>query len=152
MNAPPAPVPPALLYVEDEENDVFFLRRALVRAEVTVRLTAVSDGEKAIASLAGRPPHEGRELPRLVLLDLNLPARSGFEVLEWLRRDSGLPPLHVVVFSSSGRPEDREKARRLGASDYVLKPTSSRQFVEVVRELRDRWLAPEGEATATATK
>ncbi len=134
---------PALFYVEDEDNDVFFLKRALGRAGVTVRLTSVTDGDKAIEYLSGRPPYEARELPRLVLLDLNLPARSGFEVLEWLRQQPGLSALPVVIFSSSGRPEDREKARRLGANDYMLKPASSAQFTALVTDLWTRWLSPE---------
>ena len=137
-----SPPPPALLYVEDEENDVFFLQRALARAGVVVRFQSVCDGGKAIACLAGEPPYAGRDLPDLVLLDLNLPVRSGFEVLEWLRRQPGLGAIPVVVFSSSGRAEDREKARSLGASDYLLKPASSQQLVEIVRELEAKWLGP----------
>ena len=137
-----SPPPPALLYVEDEENDVFFLQRALTRAEVSVRFQSVCDGGKAIAYLAGEPPYAGRELPDLVLLDLNLPVRSGFEVLEWLRRQPGLAATPVVVFSSSGRTEDRERARVLGASDYLLKPASTVQLVGLVRELDAKWLAP----------
>ena len=137
-----SPLPPALLYVEDEENDVFFLQRALTRAEVAVRFQSVCDGGKAIAYLAGEAPYAGRDLPDLVLLDLNLPVHSGFEVLEWLRRQPGLGELPVVVFSSSGRAEDREKARALGASDYLIKPASTLQLVELVRGLDAKWLAP----------
>ena len=144
------PESPTLLYVEDEENDVLFMRRALARAGVSVRFETVGDGDRALAWLEGREPYAGRVLPRLILLDLNLPARSGFEVLEWLRGQPALGDIPVVVFSSSGRPEDREKARRLGASDYILKPTSTVRLIDIARELHARWLAYATDATAAS--
>lgn len=134
--------PPRLLYVEDEENDVLFLRRAFEREALPVRLDVVMDGETAVAFLGAQTPHAARELPRLVLLDLNLPARSGFEVLEWLRGQEPLAGLPVVIFSSSGRPEDRERARRLGADDYLLKPACTTELRDLVRRLHEHWLAP----------
>lgn len=140
--------PPRLLYVEDEENDLLFLRRAFARAELPVQLDVVTDGDQAVAFLEARPPHTARVLPRLVLLDLNLPARSGFEVLEWLRAQPALADLPVVVFSSSGRPEDRERARTLGADDYQLKPAASLELVSLVRQLHAAWLSPSVPAAA----
>ena len=131
-----------LLYVEDEDNDVLFMQRALSRAGVSVNFQAVCDGDKAVAYLAASPPYENRPLPRLILLDLNLPARSGFEVLEWFREQPALQHIPVVIFSSSGRPEDRERARVLGASDYILKPTSTLRLIDIARELWTRWLDP----------
>jgi CheY-like chemotaxis protein len=65
---------------------------------------------------------------------------SGFEVLDWVRRQPGLREVPVVVFSPSGRPEDRRRAEELGANQYVLKPASGSDFVELVREIRDGWL------------
>lgn len=131
--------PPTLLYVEDEADDVFFMREAFVRERVAVDLREVGDGALAMAYLAGEAPFADRArhpLPDVVLLDLNLPRRSGFEVLEWLRARAEFAALPVVVFSSSGRPEDRERAGRLGATEYVLKPSSGLQFNVVVRGLR----------------
>lgn len=139
---PTLPAHPTLLYVEDEDNDVLFMRRALARAGVEVDFQTVCDGDKALHWLEGREPYAQRVLPRLILLDLNLPARSGFEVLEWFREQPALKHIPVVIFSSSGRPEDREKARLLGASDYVLKPTSTLNLVDIARDLHARWLTP----------
>jgi CheY-like chemotaxis protein len=141
--APSASSPPAvLLYIEDEENDVLFLRRAFSRAGAVVELHALCDGEKAIAFLANQPPYEGRPAPRLIVLDLNLPARSGFEVLEWVRGQPALQAVPVVILSSSGRPEDRRRAETLGVSDYFLKPTSSARLGQIAQTLWTRWLAP----------
>ena len=132
-----------VLYVEDEEDDVFFMRNAFKRIGVEDRFHAVEDGERAINYLSGQEPYANREdhpLPTFVLLDLNLPVRSGFEVLEWLRSQPQFEKLPVVIFSSSGRLEDRQRAEKLGATDYLLKPTSGSQFLEMARQLNETWL------------
>lgn len=135
-----------VLYVEDEENDVLFMRRAISRAGLTLDLHTACDGDKAVDYLAAARPHENRPTPDLVLLDLNLPARSGFEVLEWIRGRAELRGLLVVIISSSGRPEDRARARLLGADDYMVKPASPLLLVDTIREVWTRWLAPKDTA------
>jgi DNA-binding response OmpR family regulator len=76
----------------------------------------------------------------LILLDLNLPLVSGFEVLEWMRKTTGYQELPVVIFSSSARPEDRIRAEATGADDYVQKPSSALEFRAVIDYLERRWL------------
>lgn len=140
-----------VLYVEDEEDDVFMMREAFRRLGVEACFYAVEDGQRAISWLTGEEPYADRErhpLPACVLLDLNLPIRSGFEVLAWLRGQPQFQALPVVVFSSSDRPEDIERARRLGATDYLVKPTSGLEFSATARKVFDTWLSgeePEGE-------
>ena len=134
-----------VLYVENEENDVLFMRRAFKREGLEDRLRVVASGREAIGYLTGQALHANRELypfPVLLLLDLNLPAMSGFELLAWLRRQAQLPlrDLPVVIFSSSARPEDRKRAHELGANEYLQKPTSGAQFLLVAQELRRNWL------------
>lgn len=138
----PAQRSPALLYVEDEENDVLFMRRAFARAGLEPDFRSACDGDKAVAYLENTSDGGDNPTPDLVLLDLNLPARSGFEVLQWIRAQPRLSRLPVVVISSSGRPEDRERARQLGADDYLVKPTSPLRLVDTVGELWARWLGP----------
>jgi CheY-like chemotaxis protein len=133
-----------ILYVEDEEDDLFFMRRAFKRFDRDVALHAAPHGKEAIAYLNGDRTYGDREqfpLPDLILLDLNLPVLSGFEVLQWIREQSRFEGVPVVVFSSSGREDDLEKARELKANDYVLKPTSGLAFAEVAQLLRQRWLS-----------
>lgn len=132
-----------VLYIEDEEDDVFFMHNAFKRLGMEDCFHAVSDGEGAISYLTGREPYMDRErnpLPVLVLLDLSLPMRSGFEFLEWLRGQPQFHSIPVVVFSSSLRTNDRGRAEKLGASEYLLKPTSGAQFLEMVGRLKRRWL------------
>ncbi len=132
-----------VLYVEDEEDDVFFMRNAFKRLGIEDYFHAVDDGERAISYLAGREPYADRAchpMPGVVLLDLNLPIRSGFEVLEWLRSQQQFRTLPVVIFSSSGRMEDRRRAEELGATEYLLKPTSGAQFFDTAQQLAKTWL------------
>ena len=145
---PSAPRPFKLLYVEDEDNDVLFMRRAINRAGLMLDVHTACDGDKAVDYLSAASPHENRPAPDLVLLDLNLPARSGFEVLEWIRNRQELQGLLVIVISSSGRPEDRERARALGADDYLVKPASPLLLTDIVNELWNRWLAPRAARSA----
>jgi CheY-like chemotaxis protein len=147
MNAPPLPKA-TVLYVDDEETDVFFMRTAFRKEGLDHLLRVVGNGREALDYLAGRAAYADRERhppPSVVLLDLNLPLVSGFDVLKWLRDHPELKDVPVVVFSSSSRNEDKAKARELGANEYVEKPTSGLLFREVVRGLRERWLAEQPE-------
>ncbi|MDF3057137.1 MAG: putative response regulator, CheY [Rariglobus sp.] len=140
---------PSVLYVEDEEDDIFFMRNAFKRLGIEDRFHAVMDGDRAISYLAGHEDYADRErhpLPSFVLLDLNLPILSGFEVLEWLRAQPQFQSLPVIIFSSSGRTEDRQRAENLGATEYVLKPASGAQFLVMARQLKESWLGRQGEA------
>ncbi len=137
--------PGIILYAEDEENDVFFLQYAFEVAGSSHTLRALPDGEQALQYIAGQGPFADRKrhpFPALVLLDINMPKKSGLEVLEWTRRQPRFKSLPVLILTSSSRPEDREKARQLGADDYLLKPSDPMKLVELVKILHDRWLIP----------
>lgn len=130
-----------ILYVEDEPNDVLFMRLGFQALNEGPRLRDVQDGRTAMAYLLGEGVYADRAihpLPQLVLLDLNLPSISGFDLLRWMRQEPSLKELPVVIFSSSGRPEDRSQAKELGADDYLLKPVSGAQFRDVARGLLER--------------
>jgi CheY-like chemotaxis protein len=136
----------AILYAEDENNDVFFLDLAIKMAGAPWVLNAVADGEQAIDYLTGEGPFADRArhpLPALVLLDINMPRKSGLEVLEWIRQQRCFESLPVLMLTSSSRSEDREKARLLGANDYLLKPSDPRTLIDVVNSIHDRWLPAE---------
>jgi CheY-like chemotaxis protein len=133
-----------VLYVEDDENDAFFMQTAFRKEGLGHLLRTVGNGREAIDYLAGKAEYGDRErhpLPSVVLLDLNLPLISGFEVLRWLRDQPQFGDVSVVVFSSSVRDEDKVKARELGAHEYVEKPKSPLLYRELVQWLRERWLA-----------
>jgi CheY-like chemotaxis protein len=127
-----------ILYVEDEECDVLLLRLAMKRGGVPNPLEVAVDGVEAIDYLAGAGPFAERNkhpLPCLVLLDLKLPLKNGFEVLAWLRQQPQFAALPVVVYTSSSVEADRDKARELGATDYVVKKADVKAIAEWVRSV-----------------
>ncbi len=132
-----------ILLVEDNEDDVLFLRRALKMAGVPHPLQVVEDGRKAIDYLEGTGDYANRAefpLPCLVLLDLKLPRIMGLDVLKWIREQPGLEPLPIIVLTSSQEPSDIQRAYRLGANSYLVKPSSTDKLVDLVKSFSDYWL------------
>ena len=128
-----------VLLVEDDEDHVFLVRRALGDLEqVAVTVEVASNGEQALEQL-GRARFDPGSLPHLILLDLRIPRVDGLEVLRRLRTDTGLQALPVVVLTSSERDDDREGALRLGATWFVCKPIEGARFRAEVQQLGDRW-------------
>jgi CheY-like chemotaxis protein len=133
----------ALLLVEDDANDVLLFRRAFARLALNLPLHVSEDGDKAINYLSGRPPWNDRDLfplPSLVLLDLKLPRKSGFEVLAWIRMQENLRRLPVVVFTSSRENRDVCLAYDLGANSYLVKPAGYEALAETLKSVWNYWL------------
>src|SRR6266566_4955603 len=133
----------SLLIAEDDDNDVFFLQRALETANVRNPLHIVRDGQEAIdyLSAAGDFADRGKfPLPYLLLLDLKMPRKTGMDVLEWLRGQPELRCLPVVVFSSSAHRRDIERAYELGANAFVVKPASMAKRADLVKAMALFWL------------
>ena len=132
----------SILLVEDDENDVFFFRRAMSKASMIYPLQVARDGREAINYLQGVGKFAVRTefpLPGLVLLDLKLPFVMGLDVLEWIRQQSGWAPI-VIILSSSQEQVDIAEAYRLGANAYLVKPSQPSELVEMVRGVGDFWL------------
>lgn len=132
-----------ILLVEDDDNDVIFLRRALSAAGINNPLEVVHDGQTALAYLRGEGKYSDRDhypLPGLVFLDLNLPLTNGHEVLESLQADPDTAGLLVIVFTSSAEPRDVRRSYELGARSYLVKPSLPSRYVEQMRRVKDYWL------------
>ena len=107
-------------------------------------LRTVINGQQAMEYLLGQGRFADRTLhpvPAVVLLDLNLPGVSGFDMLRWMKARPELAAVPVVVFSSSSRGEDKAKALDLGVKEYVEKPQSIGSFVDLARRLKEKWLS-----------
>ncbi len=122
-----------LLYVEDEDAAVFLLETALREAEIDVALYRVADGDEALDFLQKKGRYRDMPRPDLVLLDLNLPRRTGLEVLSEMRNSDDLRSVAVVVFTSSSLAVDKRKSMELGAHEYITKPASFDGFVAAVK-------------------
>ncbi len=132
-----------ILLVEDDPNDVILIKRAFDRARIANPIQVARDGEEAIAYLAGSEPYHDRSLyplPMLVLLDLKMPRKSGFDVLAWIRAQEGLRRLPVVVLTSSKDTPDINRAYDLGANSYLVKPVAFEALIEMVKTLGFYWL------------
>jgi CheY-like chemotaxis protein len=133
-----------ILYAEDEPDDVFFMERAFTKTAIDARLVSVPNGAEAVAYLAGDGRYYDREefpLPHLILLDLNMPQKNGFDVLKWIRATPHVCNLPVMVLTSSNNDADRERSARLGTNVYVVKPSQPEKLAGVVHLLKDHWLA-----------
>lgn len=128
-----------VLYAEDEEHDVFFLKRAFKASEIQNSLVTVENGDKAIDFLTDCVNNR-KPLPALVLLDLNMPFKNGIEVLQWIRSQQSLCGLPVVVLTSSNQDTDIVQAYASGVNGYLVKPGSLKELESIIRALKDYWL------------
>jgi CheY-like chemotaxis protein len=129
-----------ILLAEDDVNDVFFMRRALQKAEIGYPLQVVTDGQQAVDYLGGQAQFSDREqfpLPSIILLDLKMPFLDGFEVLSWLGSQTSLKNIPVVVLTSSAEERDRRKAAELGAKAYFVKPPKADTLKELMRFINE---------------
>ena len=131
-----------ILVVEDREDDILLIRRALVHAHLTNPVHVVRDGEEAVEYLGGSGKYANREefpLPGLILLDLKMPRMDGFEVLEWIRGQPGISGIVVLVLTSSERIRYVNRAYSLGTSSFLVKPFDFENYIELGILLRKYW-------------
>jgi DNA-binding response OmpR family regulator len=132
---------PIFLLVEDNDDDLFFLRYALQKARIPHTLHVVTDGRKAIEYLSGAGEFSDRTAfppPTLVFLDLKLPSTSGFDVLTWMRTEPAVSNIPVVVLAGSDEERDKVRALELGARSYLVKPPQG----DVLRSLIESFMVP----------
>ncbi|MGW0483761.1 response regulator [Nonomuraea sp. NPDC003214] len=127
--------PIEVLLVEDDQGDILLTREAFELNKVSNRLHVVNDGEQAMDFLRQKGEHTGVPRPDLILLDLNLPRKSGLEVLEEVKLDEDLRTIPVVVLTTSEAEEDILLSYKLHANAYVAKPVDFQQFIRVVRQI-----------------
>ncbi len=128
-----------VLLVEDDSIDAMTVRRALRELEAPNPLHHVTDGEQALAFL--RDPAKPR--PGLILLDINMPRMNGLEFLNHAKNDPTLCSIPVVVLTTSQEDTDRFNSFSKHVAGYMVKPVDYAQFVEVMRKIRDYWMASE---------
>jgi two-component system response regulator len=135
-----------ILVVEDSSDDLFFLQRALEKCGVQLPVDVVTDGNQALAYLGQALQHARPEaIPCLALLDLKLPRRSGFDILEWMSQRPEFAYTLKVVLTGSQEERDVRRAFSLGADAYVPKPIEVEDLKQILAALADgSWKARGG--------
>jgi len=138
------PKNPVILLVEDDTSDVQLIKLALSRTPGDINVIRVEDGDKAVDYLTGTAPYDDREkypLPVTMVLDIKLPKRSGFEVLQWVRsQGSPIKRLPVMMLTSSKHRVDVNRAFERGANAYLAKPESIKELASLLGEFKGFWL------------
>jgi CheY-like chemotaxis protein len=131
----------SILLVEDDQTDIFLMERSFAKASITQKLLIAMDGAEAIEFLSrAETNHAQFDLPCLVVLDLKLPLKSGLEVLRWMKDQSVIKRIPVIVFTSSLDRGDINGAYDRGADGYFLKTGSLEKMQTMVTLWRDYWL------------
>jgi two-component system, response regulator len=130
---------PYILLIEDNSDDVELTKRAFARNRIANEIVILRDGAEACEFLVNGK-RNGRGLPQVILLDINLPKISGLEVLERVRAHEATRLVPTVILTSSKQEEDLIEGYRLGVNSYVRKPVDFNEFVEAVRHVGLYWL------------
>jgi len=131
--------PLELLLVEDNDDDIVLIEEAFAEAKLMNVIFTVRDGEEALAYLRQEGPYTHMRRPGLVLLDINMPKKNGFEVLEAIKADPRLRTLPVIMLTTSDREEDVVRSYNDGASSYIRKPMTLERFARVVKGFELYW-------------
>jgi CheY-like chemotaxis protein len=128
-----------ILLVEDNPDDIFFVKRAFAAAHLEHPLFTVENGQQAIDYMNGVGQFAEHPLPRLVIADLKLPAVNGFDLIRWMRHDAKTKLIPIIVLSSSNRSDDVNLAYALGANAYMVKPPDPHAFERLFRTIAEFW-------------
>jgi len=132
-----------ILLVEDQEDDVVLIRKAFEKGQIMNPLFVVRSGEDAMAYLLGQGKYTNRAeypLPDLMLLDIKMPGLDGFDVLRWVRAQTGFSSLLIVMLTSSDRVYDVNLAYKLGANSFLVKPLDFENYLQTCHVLKQYWL------------
>ena len=130
-----------ILLVDDSPDDILIAKRAFAKSHMHNEVFVTHNGEEAIQFLQKKGKFKDVPTTGLVILDLKMPKVNGFEVLKIIKSDESLKSIPIIVLTSSSRPEDVERAYKLGCNSFVVKPISFEDFVEAVQEIKHYWLS-----------
>lgn len=144
MTAQAAGSPVNILLVEDDPDDVVFVRRAFASVWADCNLHVVTNGEMALEFLRAQGEFTDAPSPDLVLLDLNMPKKNGYEVLNDMKDDDGLKHIPVVVLTTSSDRDSVMKAYQMHANSFITKPVSADHLNRIVEMVIEYWFSTVG--------
>ena len=128
-----------ILLVEDNEDDMIIIQEVFADMELTAIISTVRDGEEALAYLRREGKYKVARVPDVVLLDINMPKKNGFEVLEEMKKDPRLQSLPVIMLTTSHREEDVVRSYEKGACSYIQKPVDLDRFKKLIKQFEHYW-------------
>jgi len=131
-----------IMLADDSEDDEVLFRRSVRLSGLANPVIVVRDGDEVVAYLSGEGPYADRErhpLPKVLMLDLKMPRKNGFEVLQWIKQQPHLKELLVIVLTNSDLDEDKERSRELGAQSVLAKPCSVEDLKQLAAEFPGSW-------------
>ncbi len=128
------PTTPTVWIVDDDEDDQLFIGSAFNATQPPITVLTLSDGDELLPRLRACV-----DLPRLILLDVNMPRQNGFETLEELRNTAEFAHLPVIMLTTSSANEDRQRSLALGANHFLTKPLTYQQLRALAQELSRAW-------------
>ncbi len=129
----------SILLAEDNPGDVFIIKEALNQNSWRYQLDQVSDGEEIMKFLYQQEKYKNSVRPHLIILDLNLPKKHGFDVLKEIKEDEKLKTIPIVILTSSKSEKDIIKSYSLHASCYLTKPVDLTEFMAAIKSLKEFW-------------
>lgn len=132
-----------ILIVEDQEDDIFLIRKAFKKAGVINPIHIARDGQEAIEYLNGEGKYAHRDeypLPELILMDLKMPRVDGYQVLQWLRQQPGIAEIPVIVLTSTEQIREINYAYTLGANSFLVKPGDFNDYKALAENLHAYWI------------
>jgi chemotaxis family two-component system response regulator Rcp1 len=128
-----------ILLVEDNQADIVLMQEVLADAGITLNMHTANDGEEAIAYLRREGVYAEDPLPDLIILDLNIPKKHGYEVLREIKEDEHLQHIPVIIMTTSRAREDILKSYRMHANCYITKPVGPEDFISMMKILETFW-------------
>jgi CheY-like chemotaxis protein len=132
--------PIEVLIVEDNNADIRLVKEAFKDGKMMVNLIAIKDGLEAMVYLRKENEYVNANTPDLVLLDLNMPIKNGFEVLDEIKQDQELRRIPIIIMTISKDEEDILRSYNLHANAYIIKPVELNQFMNAIKSIEDFWL------------
>lgn len=130
----------SILLIEDDAIHMKLIKRALEKSGYGDNIINLDDGEKAIAYLFPKDKKEKHSLPRLIIMDINLPKINGIEVLRKIKEDERLRIIPVVMLTTSSNRMDMEKCFKYNANSYIVKPLDFQNFMDKMKNVAQYWL------------
>jgi len=133
-------LPARVVAIEDNPADVRLVKEGVDATEIKVELQVFNSGHQAVEQLTAIDASSPEDYPDLILLDLNLPGKSGFDLLETIRNETVFHHVPVVIVSSSENPEDINRCYELSANAYITKPADPDDYIRMIDDTVDFWI------------